>query len=111
MGTTTGLILRQRLSEALGGYYSLTADSTSGSSSITDAALANITENDDGIESDWIAVTSGSAAGDIRRLKSSSGYTASSTVLDPNQNFSATVASGNTYELQRHQSGYPGALP
>ena len=102
MGTTTGLILRQRLSEALGGYYSLTADSTSGSSSITDAALANITENDDGIESDWIAVTSGSASGDIRRLKSSAGYTASSTVLDPNQNFSASVASGNTYELHRY---------
>lgn len=102
MGTTSGEDLRTALSQALGGYHSLTADSGSGSSSITDAELANLTEINDGLESHWIAVTSGSAAGDIRILKSSLGYTASTTVLDPNQNFSAAVASGNTYELHRY---------
>lgn len=102
MGTTSGEDLRTALSQALGGYHSLTADSGSGSSSITDAELANLTEINDGLESHWIAVTSGSAAGDIRILKSSLGYTASTTVLDPNQNFSAAVASGNTYELHKY---------
>lgn len=104
MGTTTGEVLRSRLSEALGGYHSLTADTGSGSSLIRDAELANIAEATDELDSEWIAVTSGSADGDIRRIKSSSGFAVSggNYDLDPNQDFSAAVANNNTYELHRY---------
>lgn len=102
MGTTTGLLLVQRLSQALGGYYSLVADSGSGSSAITDAALANITEDNDQLDSNWIGVTSGNADADIRRLKRSGGYTASTTILDPIQDFSGAVANTDTYDLHRY---------
>ena len=88
----------------MGGYHSLVADTGSGSSLIRDAELANIAEGNDEIESDWAKVISGSADGDIRRLKSTSGFVVSggNYDLDPNQDFSAAVASGDGYELHRY---------
>jgi len=96
MATTTLSTMRQRLSEAIGDYYSLTA--TGGSTStLVDAALADYTESNDGIQG-WVKMTSGAASGDLRRIKGSSGYTASSTTIAPTRNFSGTVANTHTYE-------------
>jgi hypothetical protein len=65
---------------------------------LTDTELANLTEDDDGIQG-WIKITSGNNSGEIRRIKSSGGYTASSTLITVNFRFTNQVASDVTYEV------------
>ena len=70
MGTTTRQVLRERLSQAIGDYYSLTSTGSGagGGTTIVDADLANLTEDDGGIQG-WTIQTSGNNAGEIRRIK------------------------------------------
>ena len=96
-------MLIQRLSELIGDYRSLTASGGT-SSTLVDTDLANYTEDDGGIQG-WVKIIGADGAnpeGDIRRIKNgTAGYTASSTTININFNFSAAVASGDTYELHR----------
>ena len=103
MGTTTRQVLRERLSQAIGDYYSLTSTGSGagGGTTIVDADLANLTEDNGGIQG-WTIQTSGNNAGEIRRIKNgTSGYTASSTTITLNRACTNQVASGVTYEIHR----------
>lgn len=86
----------------MGDYESLTTSSAgvAGGTTLIDTDLANLTEDNDGIQG-WVFLTSGSASGEIRRIKITSGYTASTTTITVNQAFSAQVATSVTYELHR----------
>jgi hypothetical protein len=109
MADTTRLLLLQYLSEFVGDWLSLTADdqpSGATTTTIKDANLANLTEDDDGIQG-WIRIadSDSDADQDVRRIKASSGYTASSTTLTVNRAFTAdpdaaiTGSNGVKYEL------------
>ena len=106
MATTTSLVLIQRLSEAIGDYLSLTASSGT-STTVVDTDLDNLAEDNGGVQGYVKIVTdaggSGAAPeGEIRRIKNgTSGYTASSTTITVNFAFTASPASGDTYELHR----------
>ena len=106
MATTTSLVLIQRLSEAIGDYLSLTASGGT-TTTVVDTDLANLTEDNGGVQGYVKIVTdaggSGAAPeGQIRRIKNgTSGYTASSTTITVNFAFTASPASGDTYELHR----------
>lgn len=72
-----------------------------GGTTIIDTALANLTEDNGGIQG-YIKMTSGSDAGNARRIKNgTSGYTASSTTITVNFAFSGQIASGVSFELHR----------
>tara|TARA_R110000824_G_scaffold172947_2_gene350928 strand:+ start:473 stop:1798 length:1326 start_codon:yes stop_codon:yes gene_type:complete len=107
MATTTSLVLIQRLSEAIGDYLSLTA-SDGTTTTVVDTDLANLTEDNGGVQGYVKIVTdaggSGAAPeGQIRRIKNgTSGYTASSTTITVNFAFTASPATGDTYELHRY---------
>lgn len=102
MATTTGLVLLQRLSERIGDYISLTA-SNGTTATVVDTDLDNYTEDSGGIQG-WVKIIGASGAapeGEIRRIKAgTSGYATGGTVT-VNFAFSATVESGDTYELHR----------
>ena len=106
MATTTSLVLIQRLSEAIGDYLSLTASGGT-TTTVVDTDLDNLTEDNGGVQGYVKIVTdaggSGAAPeGEIRRIKNgTSGYTASSTTITVNFAFTASPASGDTYELHR----------
>jgi hypothetical protein len=103
LGTTTGKELRQLLSENIGDYRSLTTTSSGNVNKLTlvDTELANLTESDGGIQG-YVAITSGTDDGAIRRiLNGIPGYTASGTIVTVNLVFSALIASGVTYERHR----------
>lgn len=102
MGSTSRATLEMRLSEAIGDYETLTNDAASGSTTTTlvDADLADLTESDDGIQG-WVEITSGDAEGDIRRIKASGGYTASTTTITVNNAFSSDPGDAITYLLHR----------
>jgi len=112
MPTTTRAILRQRLSEQMGDYQSLTTTSSGNSAgtSVVDTGLRNLPggSDDDGFENWYILVTSGANTGESRRIKS---YIANSNTLVTQESFSGgAVASLVTYELhqydpaQKHQA-------
>lgn len=103
MGTSTRLNMRDLLSQAVGDYQSL---STSGagntsSTSLVDSALPDLTEEDDGLDAEWVHITSGGNSDEQRRIKTSGGYTGSSTTITVTRKFTTDVASGVTYELHR----------
>ena len=52
MGTTTRQVLRERLSQAIGDYYSLatTGSGAGDGTTMVDADLANLTEDNGGIQ-------------------------------------------------------------
>lgn len=106
MALTTGLDLIQRLSELISDHRLLTA--TGGSAStIVDTGLADLTEDDGGIQGYVKIVTDQGGAGDapegeVRRIKNGiPGYTASSTQITVSFDFTAGVASGDIYEWHR----------
>ena len=104
MPTTTRAVLRQRLSEAIGDYWTGTIDSGD-ADSIVDTELADLTSDDDGIQG-WVFIDEttddGAPVGEFRRILTSGGYTASSTTIELSRAFSDTVAEGDTYELHRY---------
>ena len=112
MATTTRATLRQRLSEEMGDYQSLTttSDGNSAGTSVVDTGLRNLSGGaDDGAFEGWyILVTSGANTGEARRIKS---YISNTNTLVTQEAFSGgAVQSLVTYELhqydpaQKHQA-------
>ena len=112
MATTTRATLRQRLSEAIGDYQSLTTTSAGNSAgtSVVDTGLRNLpgAADDDAFEGFYILVTSGANTGESRRIKS---YIANTNTLVTQESFSGgAVDTTVTYELhqydplQKHQA-------
>ena len=112
MATTTRAVLRQRLSEQMGDYQSLTTTSSGNSAgtSVVDTGLRNLPggSDDDAFENWYILVTSGANTGESRRIKN---YIANSNTLVTQESFSGgAVDTPVTYELhqydpsQKHQA-------
>ena len=112
MATTTRATLRQRLSEAIGDYQSLTTTSAGNSAgtSVVDTGLRNLPggSDDDAFEGFYILVTSGANTGESRRIKN---YIANTNTLVTQESFSGgAVDTTVTYELhqydpsQKHQA-------
>jgi len=112
MATTTRAILRQRLSEEMGDYQSLTttSDGNSAGTSVVDTGLRNLSggADDAAFEGWYILVTSGSNTGESRRIKD---YIANTNTLVTQEAFSGgAVDTTVTYELhnydpaQKHQA-------
>ena len=112
MATTTRATLRQRLSEAIGDYQSLTttSDGNSAGTSVVDTGLRNLPggADDAAFDGKYVLVTSGANTGETRRIKD---YIANSTTLVMQESFSGgAVESLVTYELheydpaQKHQA-------
>lgn len=102
MATTTRVVILEQLSEAFGDWKSLTASAQGnvGKTTLIDSEFANLTEDDDGVQG-WVRCTSGSNAGNVRRIKASGGYTASSTTITVNFALSIRTESADTFELHR----------
>jgi hypothetical protein len=98
---TTRTVLRQRLSEALGDYWSSTTTGSGDSVTLVDTDLRRLFGSNDEPAGWWILMTSGAASGEVRRVKFSSGYTASSGTAIVSDDFSASTGSGSTYEIHR----------
>ena len=112
MATTTRATLRQRLSEALGDYQSLTTTSAGNSAgtSVVATGLRNLPggADDDAFEGFYILVTSGANTGESRRVKN---YIANTNTLVTQESFSGgAVDTTVSYELhqyaplQKHQA-------
>lgn len=102
MATTTRAVLRQRLSEDIGDYNSLTASANgaAGGTTLVDSSLANLLggTDDDAFIEQFVLITSGSADGEERRAST---YAQSTTTITVQEAFSAQIVSGVTYELHR----------
>ena len=103
MATTTRAVLRQRLSEAIGDYLSLTTTSAGATDGTTliDSGLRNLAggRDDDAFEGWYVLATSGDASGEIKRVLQSRQANNSLTFQEA---FSAQIASSTTYELHRN---------
>ena len=102
MATTTRAVLRQRLSEAIGDYLSLTATANGATdgSTVVDSGLRNLAggRDDDAFEGWYVLITSGDASGEIKRVLQSR---QANNTLTLQTAFSAQIASTATYELHR----------
>jgi len=104
MTTTTRAVLRQRLSEEIGDYQSLTttSDGNSTGTSVVDTGLKNLPGGDrDAAFDGWhILVTSGANTGESRRIEK---YNSNTTTLVVQEAFSGgAVQSLVAYELHRY---------
>ena len=104
MATTTRAILRQRLSEEMGDYLSLTTTSAGNSAgtSVVDTGLRNLSGGaDDAAFEGWhILVTSGANTGETRMVKN---YFTNTTTLVMQEAFSGGPVVGSvSYELHQH---------
>jgi len=104
MATTTRAVLRQRLSEAIGDYLSLTTTSNGATdgSTLIDSGLRNLAggREDDAFEGWYVLITaSGDASGEIRRILLTRQNTNTITLQET---FSTQIVSGDTYELHRN---------
>ena len=103
MATTTRAVLRQRLSEAIGDYLSLTAtsDGATDGTTLIDSGLRNLAggRDDDAFEGWYVLATSGSASGEIKRVLQSRQANNSLTFQEA---FSVQITSTTTYELHRN---------
>jgi len=102
MAITTRAILRQKLSELIGDYQSLTTSGTGSSTTIVDTDLAGLTGggDTDAFLNFWAMMTSGAASGEWRRV---SAYNSSTTTLTVASAFSATTGNLSTFELHRFE--------
>ena len=102
MATTTRAVLRQRLSEAIGDYLSLTTSSNGATdgSTLVDSGLRNLAggREDDAFEGWYVLITSGDASGEIKRILLSRKATNTVTLQTA---FSTQIVSSVTYELHR----------
>lgn len=105
MPTTTRAVLRQRLSEAIGDYWTGTVYDVGSTTTLVDPKLADLTSDDDGIQG-WVFITSAddeAPQGQHRRILVSGGYTASLKRLTVSRAFDTNApAVGDTYELHRY---------
>lgn len=104
MANTTRAVLRQRVSEALGDYYSLTTSGagTCGGTTVVDTSLKELPNGDDpcGFENWYALITSGTNNGESRRIASS--VATCPPTLTVQSAYTAQVASSVTFELHRH---------
>jgi len=103
MATTTRAVLRQRLSEALGDYTSMTttANGAADGTTLVDSGLRNLPggRDDDAFEGWYVLLTSSAASGEIKRVMQSRQNVNSITLQEA---FSIQVAGSVTYELHRN---------
>ena len=103
MATTTRAVLRQRLSEAIGDYTTMTTTSAGAADGTTlvDTGIRNLPggRDDDAFEGWYVLLTSGAASGEIKRVLQSRESVNSVTLQEA---FSIQVASDITYELHRN---------
>ena len=103
MATTTRAVLRQRLSEAIGDYTSMTTTSNGAAdgSTLIDTGLRNLPggRDDDAFEGWYVLLTSSAASGEIKRVLQSRQNVNSITLQEA---FSIQVAGSVTYELHRN---------
>jgi hypothetical protein len=101
---TTRTSLRQYMSEAIGdwsGTFTTSGNGAGGGTTIVADTLADLPggDEDDAFIDQYAMVTSGTAAGQIRRI---SDYVQSSGTITVARAFSAQIASGVTFELHRY---------
>ena len=104
MTTTTGKVLRRRLSESIGDYYSLTtsSDGDSAKSTMIDTSLKNLSGggDDDAFEGWYVLISASDAAsdGEDRRIRqySVAGSDGSSPTLTVEQVFTGGQIQSST---------------
>jgi hypothetical protein len=103
MATTTRAVLRQRLSEAIGDYTTMTTTSAGAADGTTlvDTGIRNLPggRDDDAFEGWYVLLTSSAASGEIKRVLQSRESVNSVTLQEA---FSIQVAGSVTYELHRN---------
>ena len=103
MATTTRATLRQRLSEAIGDYHSVTSTSAgnSAATTIVSTELLDLPggSDDDAFEGWYVLVTSGNNDSEIRRISS---YIANDSTVTVARAFSNASESGVTFEVHRY---------
>ena len=103
MATTTRATLRQRLSEAIGDYHSVTSTSAGNSAATTiiSTALLDLPggSDDDAFEGWYVMVTSGNNDAEIRRISS---YIANDSTVTVGRAFTNASESGVTFEVHRY---------
>jgi len=104
--TVTYSSLEQKVSENMGDRLSLTTSSAgnAGGTTIVCTALADedFGGDDEAFNGFWLRCESGTNNGEVRRVKRTSGYTASSTTLTVSRAFTGQVASGVSITLHRY---------
>ena len=103
MATTTRAVLRQRLSEAIGDYTTMTTTSAGAvdGTTLVDVGIRNLPggRDDDAFEGWYVLLTSSAASGEIKRVRQSRESVNSITLQEA---FSIQVAGSVTYELHRN---------
>ena len=114
MATTTRAVLRQRLSELIGDYQSLTctSDGNSAATTLISTGLLNLESggDTDAFEGWYVYITSGNNEGEERRVSSYAPANVSAPTITVEQAFSnAVLGTGGdavTFELHRHRPTY-----
>ena len=103
MATTTRATLRQRLSEAIGDYHSVTSTSAGNSAATTiiSTTLLDLPGggDDDAFEGWYVMVTSGNNDAEIRRISS---YIANDSTVTVGRAFSNATDTDVTFEVHRY---------
>jgi hypothetical protein len=103
MATTTRITLRQRLSEAIGDYHSVTSTSAgnTAATTIVSTELLDIVGggDDDAFEGWYVLVTSGNNAALRRRIRS---YISTDATITVERAFTEATESDVTFELHRY---------
>ena len=102
--TSTRTVLRKQIYENLGDHIAATTTSSGSTTTVISTTLINeeLGGDDDGFSGFWVLITSGSASGEIRRAKRTSGYAASTGTLTVDSVFGASIGSGVTFEIHRY---------
>lgn len=100
MATTAKSVIRDRISQLIGDYESLTASSTGSTTTVVDTSLANLSTDDDFCIDMWVLDT---PAGEERRITS---YTASSTTITLNEALTTAIQATDVYELHRYRPSW-----
>ena len=107
MATTSRATMRQRLSEAIGDYHSVTSTSAgnTAATTIVSTALLDIVGggDDDAFEGWYVLVTSGNNDGERRRIRS---YIATDSTVTVERAFSNATEADVTFELHRYDPDY-----
>ena len=107
MATTSRATLRQRLSESIGDYHSVTSTSSgnTAATTIVSTALLDVVGggDDDAFEGWYVLVTSGNNEGERRRIRS---YIATDATVTVERAFSNPTEPDVTFELHRYDPDY-----
>ena len=102
--TSTRAVLRKQIYENLGDYITATTTSSGSTTTVISTTLINeeLGGDDDGFSGFWVLITSGSASGESRRAKRTSGYAKATGTLTVDSVFGASIGSGVTFEVHRY---------